>query len=182
MIKINKLIYSKRKTLCIEISKNGELIIRSPKNLSQKNIEKFVNQKSPWINKKLVQRKNHILKTQKFLEQNLGNLSKKYAYEIISKKVAELSSTYDLKYNIIKVTNAKTRWGSCSSKNNLNFTKKIAILPVDIMEYIIIHELAHTKEKNHGKNFWTIIKNIIPDYKNKIEWLKEHQHILISDL
>lgn len=182
MIKISKIIYSKRRTLCIQISKNGEIIIRSPKNLSIKNIQKFVNEKSCWINNKLNQRKNHIFKAQKFLDKNNRNISKKSAYIIISKRAKELSSTHGFKYNIIKVTNAKTRWGSCSYNNNLNFTKTITILPPDIIDYIIIHELAHTKEKNHGKNFWAIIKNIIPDYKNKIKWLKEHQHILTSDL
>ena len=182
MIQIYKIIYSKRKTLCIEISRDGKLIIRSPRTISKEKIQGFVNQKKAWINLKLQQKKNHILKAKKFLEKNNSDISKQSAYKIISPEVKRLSSTFNFKYATIKVTNAKTRWGSCSHKNNLNFTEKIALLPKEIMQYIIIHELAHTEEKNHGKKFWKIIKNIIPDYKIKIKWLKEHQNILNSDL
>ncbi|HNZ86464.1 MAG TPA: M48 family metallopeptidase [bacterium] len=182
MIKINKIIYSKRKTLCIEINKYGEIIARSPKNLSIDDIQKFVNEKSNWIYKQLHHRKNCILKAQQFLSKNKTNISKSVAYKTISNKVSQLSSTFGFKYNIIKITEAKTRWASCSNTNNLSFTKKVALLPDDILKYIIIHELAHTKEKNHGKNFWKIVQQIIPNYKTKIKWLKEHKYILISDL
>ncbi len=180
MIQINKIIYSKRRTLCLEISKNGELIIRSPKFLTKEKIYKFVDQKLKWIESKQHLKNLQISKSEKYLS-TAKKISKNEAFTIINQRTRELSSAFNFQYDKIKIGNATTRWASCSYKNILCFTKKVAILPVSIMDYIIIHELAHTKEKNHGKKFWKIVNDIIPDYKIKIKWLREHQHILSRD-
>lgn len=181
MEQIYKIIYSKRKTLCLEINKNAEIIIRSPRFLNKRKINKFVNQKMTWIIEKQTLKKTQIAKSNQFLFQQ-KNITKKTAYNIIQKKVKELSSAFGFQYDKIKIGNARTRWASCSHKNTLCFTKKVAILPEPIIDYIIIHELAHTIEKNHGKKFWQIVKQIIPNYKTQIKWLREHQNILSRDL
>jgi predicted metal-dependent hydrolase len=177
MIQINKIIYSKRRTLCLEINKNGELIIRSPKFLTKEKIYKFLDRKLKWIESKQRLKNLQISKSEKYLS-TAKKISKDEAFAIINQKTKELSSVFNFQYNKIKISNATTRWASCSYKNTLCFTKKVAILPEEIINYIIIHELAHTKEKNHGKKFWEIVSDIIPDYKIKIKWLKEHQNIL----
>ncbi len=173
-----KIIYSKRRTLCLEIGKNAELIIRAPKRLPESQIYKFIQKKSAWIKSRQEKKLADISKVQELASKIDIKISKSDAYNIISQRTKELSSTYNFIYNTIKINNARTRWGSCSAKNNINFTKKIAILPESVMNYIIVHELSHTIEKNHSRKFWTLVRNILPNYKQQQKWLKENGHIL----
>ena len=78
-----------------------------------------------------------------------------------------------LNANKISITSAKTRWGSCSGKNNLNFTWRLMMAEPEVIKYVIIHELAHIKEKNHGKRFWTLVEQYEPEYKTKKEKLRQ---------
>ena len=75
-------------------------------------------------------------------------------------------------YNKIYIRDQKTRWGSCSSKGNLNFNWRLIMAPLFIMDYIVVHELAHLVHPNHSRDFWKLVKKIVPDYKEKKEWLK----------
>ena len=72
-----------------------------------------------------------------------------------------------LKYNKINITNAQKRWGSCSSKGNLNFSWRLVMAPLPVLDYVVIHELVHLEERNHGKSFWDKVKMLMPDHKNK---------------
>lgn len=104
----------------------------------------------------------------------LGEWLKKYAKQLIFKRVKELSLNHSFKYNKISIRDQKSRWGSCSSNQNLNFNWRLILAPSEILDYVIIHELAHTKEMNHSKDFWNIVKEIIPEYKKQVAWLKTH--------
>ena len=74
--------------------------------------------------------------------------------------------------NSIKIKNHKSRWGSCSNLNNLNFNWKIIMAPMSVIDYIVVHELAHLKYPNHSRDFWGLVEAIIPDYREKQEWLR----------
>jgi len=87
------------------------------------------------------------------------------ADEYIPKRVEELSKKYGFDYNLIKIKNLNSRWGSCSSKKNLSFNFKLMYFNLNVIDYVIIHELCHLKELNHSKNFWKLVEGIIPNYK-----------------
>ena len=74
--------------------------------------------------------------------------------------------------NSIKVKKQKKRWGSCSSKRNLNFNWKLIMAPMSVIDYLVVHELAHLKYSNHSKEFWNLVEAVIPNYKEKQEWLR----------
>jgi predicted metal-dependent hydrolase len=82
-------------------------------------------------------------------------------------KVAELNKNYGYKINRIIIRNQKTRWGSCSKNGNMNFNYKIVLLPEKLAEYIIVHEICHLGEFNHSANFWNLVAQTVPDYKEK---------------
>ncbi len=103
---------------------------------------------------------------------------KKNGYKVISERVKYYVQKYGFSYNKINITDAKKRWGSCSPSNNLNFSLRLIMAPIDIVDYVIVHELCHLKEKNHGKSFWRKVKSIMPDYKEKERWLKENGYFL----
>ncbi|MFH1453545.1 MAG: SprT family zinc-dependent metalloprotease [Armatimonadota bacterium] len=103
---------------------------------------------------------------------------KNYAYRIIAQRVRFYSSYYGFEYNNIKITSASKRWGSCTSKGNLNFSFFLAMAPMQIIDYVVVHELVHLKVKNHSKKFWKAVESILPDYKKRRKWLKENELLL----
>jgi predicted metal-dependent hydrolase len=103
---------------------------------------------------------------------------KERAYKIIAERVNWYSSASGLKYNKIKITNAQKRWGSCSIKNNLNFSWRLIMAPLRVIDYLVVHELAHVEEKNHSKRFWNKVKVMLPNYVQQRKWLKDNEHIL----
>jgi hypothetical protein len=88
---------------------------------------------------------------------------------------------YDFQVNGVRITSALTRWGSCSGKNNLNFTYRLCMAPLHVIEYVVVHELVHLKIRNHSKDFWKAVMAIKPDYKQDRAWLKKHGPLLTLD-
>ena len=81
----------------------------------------------------------------------------------------------------VKINDAKSRWGSCSSKKSINFSWRIMMADNDVIDYVIVHELAHLIEMNHGPKFWSIVENVLPDYRKRKVWLKELQKRLSTE-
>ncbi len=95
-------------------------------------------------------------------------------YERISSRVQFLAKKYHFQPTKISIKELKNRWGSCTQDNKLNFHWKIMLAPISVIEYIIIHELCHIKEKNHSAKFWDILSRNMPDYENYKEWLRKN--------
>lgn len=106
------------------------------------------------------------------------NWYKKVAYEKISERVSWHANRSGLKYTTVKITDAKTRWGSCGHKGGLNFSWRLIMAPLSVIDYVIIHELAHLKEKNHSKTFWNKVRILMPDYEKYKNWLKNNSYLL----
>lgn len=103
---------------------------------------------------------------------------KKRAYEKISERVRWHAQKRGFKYNKINITNAQKRWGSCSCLNNLNFSWRLIMAPLPVVDYVIVHELVHLDEKNHSRAFWSKVKMLMTDYKKHQDWLKKNGHLL----
>jgi predicted metal-dependent hydrolase len=97
---------------------------------------------------------------------------KHQAHSFIKEKILEINRFYNFSFNRVCVKNHKSRWGSCSQKGNLNFNYKIIHLPLELAEYIVVHELCHLKELNHSERFWALVARAIPDYKARRRQLK----------
>ncbi|OGO78257.1 MAG: hypothetical protein A2Y23_15615 [Clostridiales bacterium GWB2_37_7] len=96
------------------------------------------------------------------------------AEERIKRGAEEFGKSIGVTYNNIRIKDTKTRWGSCSSKGNLNFNFRIVMAPKAAMDYIIVHELCHLKHMNHSKEFWKTVEQHMPDYETYKEWLKKN--------
>ncbi|OGZ70732.1 MAG: hypothetical protein A3F47_00420 [Candidatus Staskawiczbacteria bacterium RIFCSPHIGHO2_12_FULL_38_11] len=90
---------------------------------------------------------------------------KEAARALVKNRITHYNTLYRFNVNRIAIKNSKTRWGSCSKKGNLNFNYKIALLPLELADYVIVHELCHLGEFNHSKKFWHLVSLTIPDYK-----------------
>jgi hypothetical protein len=85
---------------------------------------------------------------------------------------------HGFKVNNVRITSARTRWGSCSGKRNLNFTYRLSMAPLEVVEYVVVHELAHLRVHNHGRDFWQLVAALKPDYAQNRAWLKQHGPLL----
>ncbi len=97
---------------------------------------------------------------------------RRQAREIIGRRVEALSELYGCSYHRIRITSARSRWGSCGAKGTLNFTWRLVMAPSPVIDYVITHELMHLKIKNHSKEFWRAVAMWIPEYKNSKNWLR----------
>ena len=107
-----------------------------------------------------------------------SNWYKREAKEKITKRVDYYSKRFQLFPEGIKITSARSRWGSCSRENRLSFSWRVIMASLAVIDYILIHELAHIREKNHSKKFWTYLESALPDYRKHRLWLKENGHLL----
>jgi hypothetical protein len=88
------------------------------------------------------------------------------------------SSLADITFNRFGITNAQKRWGSCNAKGNIFFSYRLIMAPFAVVDYVVVHELVHIKEKNHSHKFWNSVMNILPDYRKHRQWLKENGYLL----
>lgn len=168
-----EIIRSRRKTLALQIDREGKVLVRAPLRYPASEIVKFVERHEAWIEKRLVNIKNY----QGFLPAHSIEEEQNYrerARQVLTGKTAYYAERMGVTYGRISIRGQKTRWGSCSSKGNLNYNWKLMLCPERIQDYVVVHELAHRKEMNHSKAFYRIVEEIIPDYRECVRWLKEH--------
>ena len=170
-------IRSGRKTVAIQLNQDLTVTVRAPWRASKSEIERILQEKKPWIEKHLDQmrrRKEHYdaSGTDKLTDEEIQELANK-ALKYIPERVAYFSKIIGVTYGRITIRNQKTRWGSCSSEKNLNFNWKLILLAPELLDYVVVHELAHRREMNHSKNFWKIVEAELPDYRERRRRLKE---------
>jgi len=103
---------------------------------------------------------------------------KKQALKEITERTKIISEKLNLEYSTLKISNAKTNWGSCGPKNSLNFNWRLIMAPESVVDYVIIHELMHILEKNHSAKFWNKVAVVMPEYKTARKWLRENSKVL----
>ncbi len=103
------------------------------------------------------------------------------AHMIIEQRVEALAAKFGLSYSKIRITSARTRWGSCSTNGTLSFTWRLIMAPQQVIDYVVIHELAHLIEANHSKRFWDRVAAMDRDYTKHVKWLKENGHKLVLE-
>jgi len=170
-----KVIKSARKTAAIEITRTGEVIVRVPYSVKDKYIQSLLSSKREWIEMKLSDLKitgNREEGVERLTEDGIKKLAA-LAKEVLPQRIAHYAEVLDVKYGKITIRNQKTRWGSCSSKGNLNFNCLLMLCPDDVIDYVIVHELCHLLYLDHSTRFWNAVGRIVPDCKSKRDWLKK---------
>jgi predicted metal-dependent hydrolase len=104
---------------------------------------------------------------------------RKKAEEVIHDRLECFNEHYGFRFGRVTLRNQKTRWGSCSSAGNLNFNWRLIMAPIEVIDYVVVHELCHLKEMNHSRRFWDLIAETIPDFRAHRKWLKEHHSLLV---
>ena len=177
------IIRSSRKTLSIQL-KSGEIIARAPLRMKDKEIYSFIESKRLWIEKnlaKIEEREKAIGAAEPFAEEEIKALAEK-TKAIISERVKYYAPEIGVTYNRITIRCQRTRWGSCSSKGNLNFNCLLALFPLEIIDSVVVHELCHRKHMNHSPQFYAEIEKVFPEYKRCNKWLKDNGGLYMARL
>lgn len=179
-----RLVRSSRKTLAIQITRQGEVIVRAPRRCPQSFIEAFLKEKQAWIERKQWELKQQEAESVRGEEGKAafplpGTSAEEAVYraqasEVFARKAAYYAARMGVTYNKITIRDQKTRWGSCSGKGNLNFNWRLVLAPVPVLDYVVVHELAHRREMNHSSRFWDVVGEIMPDYQIHRRWLRDH--------
>ncbi len=175
------IIKSDRKTISIEVRRDGKVTIRAPLSVTYREIENFVEQKSEWIEKALAKYSSVNESIEYYTQEEIDQMTKK-AKEIIPKRVEFFAEKLGVTYTKVSIRHPKTRWGSCSSKGALNFSCLLTQLPPEVLDSVVVHELCHRKEMNHSKRFYEEVLRVMPDYYEREQWLKANGSIYMRRL
>ena len=168
---VYEIIYSKRKTLALQVKADLTVVVKAPRGLSRKYIDDFVNQKADWINERLQKYKSLPFNPYMFTKQEIADLKRK-TLEIVVPRVQHYASIMGITPNNISASSAKARFASCNSRGNLSFSFRLCLYPIEAIDYIVVHELSHMVEMNHSKRFWAVVEKYMPDYKERIKLLR----------
>jgi predicted metal-dependent hydrolase len=217
MIRINKIIRSRRKTYSLEVTRKGELLVRAPLFMTDRQIEKIVLEKSDWIVQKmeLVRRRQSEAPLHTFLDgdifpflgenyplvikscqksalfladhtfvldsrylQSAKNLFeswyRNHARIHFSARISELAPRLNVQPKVLRISGARTRWGSCSTRGTVSLSWRLIMAPHTIIDYVIIHEMIHLRHPNHSAQFWAEVEKHYPDHKAAKLWLKNN--------
>lgn len=172
---------SKRKSAAIKITADMQIVVFVPLYVSDNEIERMVISKSKWIDEHMLKVQSTIderSKLEKITFEQVKELADQ-AVEYIPKRVKYYAEKENFVYNKITIKNLVSRWGSCSTKGNLNFNCLLMLTPDYVIDYIVVHELCHLREMNHSEKFWAEVEKIMPDYQRAELWLKQNGGNLI---
>lgn len=174
-----QVVYSRRRSLGLEVKTDGQVIIRAPEGISEEVLMEFVRTRQEWILEKWFcseekrMRMAHSFPHAYEDHPELEAVYRKKARRRIEQRTAYFAARMGVTYGRISIRSAKTRWGSCSSEGNLNFHWKLVLMPPRVLDYVVVHELAHRKEMNHSQRFWAEVERVLPDYGEQRAWLRE---------
>ena len=167
-----ELIRSGRKTLALEITRDCRVLVRAPRRLSRERIDAFVAKHAAWIAAHLEQqRRRAALAPPAPTAEEIAAL-KERARQLLPPKVALWSEKMGLRPAGVKITAARTRYGSCSGKNSLCFSCFLANAPEAAMDLVVVHELCHIRVKNHGPAFYALLEQTLPDWRERKKLLR----------
>lgn len=176
-----RVIQSQRKSISLEIRPEG-LLVRAPSKMTKREIQAFILEKRQWIEKhmeRMLERQQVLSQAKPYTVEEIEALADK-ALKVIPQKVRHYAAIMGVDYGRITIRNQKTRWGSCSSKGNLNFNCMLMLFPDEVIDSVVVHELCHRKHMNHSPQFYTEIEKVFPEYKRCRKWLKDNGSIYLS--
>lgn len=165
-------IRSRRRTVSIEVTRDGRVTVRAPLRITPREIDLFIRSRSEWISRKLqCAAELNAEREPAFTDDEIAVMTAQ-AKRIIPDLVSNTAKTMGLTYGKVFIRHQRSRWGSCSAKGNLNFNCLLVRTPPKVMEYVVIHELAHIRHMNHSEAFWTEVERYCPDYRQSRSWLR----------
>ena len=165
------MIRSDRRTLSVEVDSSGAVLVRAPRLMPKWCIEAFVRERKAWIEAAKARQQKRQAKLPVIREEDKP-LYVKMAKAILPGKIENYAKRMGVQPTGLTVTSARTRFGSCSGKNRLSFSWRLMAYPEAAIDYVVVHELAHIRYKDHSRAFYGFIESVLPDYRDRIRVLK----------
>lgn len=165
-------IRSRRRTIALEITRDAQVVVRAPMHISKRDIQRFAAAHQDWIAVHLKRRQEHLAAHPAPTEAEIAAL-RQQARAILPGKVAHWATIMGVEPTGVKITSARTRFGSCSGENSLCFSLYLIQYPEEAIDYVVVHELAHIRHRNHGPDFYAEVAKYLPDYKRRMALLKK---------
>lgn len=166
-----ELIRAKRRSMSLKVDLDGTITVRAPYRTPVQTADWFVEGHRDWIEARLKAGERIMAERPVYTEKERAE-GRKRAAEVIKARCAYYAPLMGVSYGTVTIREQKTRWGSCSAKGNLNFNWKLVLMPKEILDYVVVHELAHRIQMNHSAAFWAEVGKILPDYRERRQWLK----------
>lgn len=171
------LVRSSRKTLAVQIRADGTVIARAPLRMPKDRILRFLSEKASWIR----MQQGKMQEREKMRQQACIHLDaaqekelRERAKSVLAQRTAYFARQIGVTYGRITVRDQKTRWGSCSQTGNLNFNFRLILAPLEVLDYVVVHELCHRRQMNHSAQFWQEVAQVLPNYRERKAWLTEN--------
>ena len=160
--------------LSITVKSDGSVRVAVPRGMPISRARKFLSSRVEWVI-----RSREKLRGREVPRGNMPPVDRNRAKVVLALRLKELAMRYGFNYNKLYVRNQKTRWGSCSSKNNISLNMRLVLLPDDLRDFILLHELIHTKVKNHGNDFWREIMKVEPKARELTKQINQYNLMLL---
>ena len=171
------LVRSSRKTLAVQIRADGTVIARAPLRMPKDRILCFLSEKASWIRMqqgRMQEREKMRQQARIHLDAAQEKELRERAKSVLAQRTAYFARQVGVTYGRITVRDQKTRWGSCSQTGNLNFNFRLILAPLEVLDYVVVHELCHRRQMNHSTQFWQEVAQVLPDYRKRKAWLTEN--------
>ncbi|HCU56359.1 MAG TPA: metal-dependent hydrolase [Clostridiales bacterium] len=178
-----RIIRSNRRSLCAQI-REGQLVVRAPKEASQGEIERFLLKHKDWIEAHLTkaqEQKRALEHCPKLTPEEVRALRAK-AKKVIPERVAYYAPLIGVTYGKITIRMQRSRWGSCTANGNLSFNALLMLAPLSVLDSIVVHELCHRKQMNHSRRFYEEVLRVYPAYRQERRWLTKNGHLLFASV
>ena len=168
-----RVVRSDRRTLCLEVTPELEVLVRAPRRCSTAEIDRFVAAHEAWITQKLaLQQKRQTSPMRQTYTPEEEAMLRRMAETYLPLRVAHYGQQMGVQPTGFRVTGAQKRFGSCSGRNSLCFSWRLMLYPMEAIDYVVVHELAHIRHHDHSKAFWTLVEKTLPDYRERRAMLK----------
>lgn len=168
-----QILRSKRKTMAIEITRDLNILVRAPLGVGKAAIDCFVLRYGAWIDKAIARQKQNVQRAaQADVTPEKEAELRRMAQRVLPEKIQHYGQLMGVLPAKTTITSAKTRFGSCSGKNRICFSWRLMEKPEAAIDYVVVHELAHLKHKNHGPGFYSFVASVFPDYRERRKLLK----------
>ena len=173
-----QIIPSRRKTIALQVTPRGQVLVRCPLGMSRRQAEEFFLAHQDWVEAQL---KKLPPMQPGLTRQELEQLTRDAAGEF-HRLVQALAPVVGVSWGKITIRHQKSRWGSCSAGGNLSFNCLLMLAPATVREYVVVHELCHRRQMNHSRQFWAEVERVLPDYRSRRQWLKQQGGALLARL
>lgn len=166
-----QVIRSRRRTLALEVTRDGRVLVRSPQSATETEVVWFVEAHREWLRRALARQAERRQRHPEPTEEEAAELRRK-AQAILPGKVAQYAAKMGVTPTAVHITSARTRFGSCSGRNSLSFSWRLMQYPEAAVDYVVVHELAHIRHHNHSAAFYAFVEEILPDYRERAALLR----------